>query len=118
MSIPAAPNTAPNTAVTPVISAARVQSQIRRGPVSSIGEKPKPPAPVPGGVIYICPMQGLTGTVESHKLAIGNAAFLGASGISTADLAKDTDELRKDGATVIFMGLVGKAAGSSPSPIR
>jgi Cu+-exporting ATPase len=55
--------------------------------------------------------KGVLGTVDGHKLTIGNAGFLDASGISTADLAKDTDELRKDGATVIFMGLDGKAAG-------
>jgi P-type Cu+ transporter len=53
----------------------------------------------------------VTGTVDGHKLTIGNAGFLGASGISTADLAKDGDELRQDGATVIFVGLDDKAAG-------
>ena len=42
---------------------------------------------------------------------IGNAGFLDASGISTAEFAEGADELRKDGATVIFMGLDGKAAG-------
>jgi Cu+-exporting ATPase len=55
--------------------------------------------------------KGVLGTVDGHKLTIGNAGFLDASGISTADLTKDADELRKDGATVIFMGLDGKAAG-------
>jgi Cu+-exporting ATPase len=55
--------------------------------------------------------KGVTGTVDGHKLTIGNAGFLGASGISTADLAKDADELRQDGATVIFVGLDDKAAG-------
>jgi Cu+-exporting ATPase len=55
--------------------------------------------------------KGVTGEVGGRKLTIGNAGFLDASGISTADLAKDADELGKDGATVIFMGLDGKAAG-------
>ena len=55
--------------------------------------------------------KGVTGEVEGRKLTIGNAGFLDASGIGTADLAKEADELRKDGATVIFMGLDGKAAG-------
>jgi len=55
--------------------------------------------------------KGVTGTVEGHKLTIGNAGFLDASGMATEDLAKDADELRKDGATVIFIGLDGKAAG-------
>ena len=55
--------------------------------------------------------KGVTGEVEGRKLTIGNAGFLDASGIGTADLAEGADELRKDGATVIFMGLDGKAAG-------
>jgi Cu+-exporting ATPase len=55
--------------------------------------------------------KGVLGTVDSHKLTIGNAGFLDASGISTAEFAEGADELRKDGATVIFMGLDGKAAG-------
>jgi Cu+-exporting ATPase len=55
--------------------------------------------------------KGVLGTVDGHKLMIGNAGFLDASGISTVDLAGQADELRRDGATVIFMGLDGKAAG-------
>jgi P-type Cu+ transporter len=55
--------------------------------------------------------KGVVGTVDGHKVAVGNAGFLDASGISTRDLAEGADEWRKDGATVIFMGLDGKAAG-------
>ena len=55
--------------------------------------------------------KGVTGEVDGHKLTIGNAGFLDASGIGTAELAKEADALRKDGATVVFMGLDGKAAG-------
>jgi P-type Cu+ transporter len=55
--------------------------------------------------------KGVVGTVDGHKVAIGNAGFLDASGIGTRDLAGGADEWRKDGATVIFMGLDGKAAG-------
>jgi Cu+-exporting ATPase len=55
--------------------------------------------------------KGVTGEVEGRKLTIGNAGFLDASGIGTAEFAKEADALRKDGATVIFMGLDGKAAG-------
>ncbi|MGH6852981.1 MAG: heavy metal translocating P-type ATPase, partial [Methylocella sp.] len=55
--------------------------------------------------------KGVLGEVDGHKLTIGNAGFLEASGIATSDLASVADELRKDGATVIFMGLDGKAAG-------
>jgi Cu+-exporting ATPase len=55
--------------------------------------------------------KGVLGTVDGHKLTIGNAGFLDASGMATEDIAKDADELRRDGATVIFIGLDGKAAG-------
>ena len=55
--------------------------------------------------------KGVLGEVDGHKLTIGNAGFLDASGISTAEFAEGADELRKDGATVIFMGTDGKAAG-------
>jgi Cu+-exporting ATPase len=55
--------------------------------------------------------KGVAGEVEGRKLTIGNAGFLDASGIGTAEFAKEADALRKDGATVIFMGLDGKAAG-------
>ncbi|MGH6811803.1 MAG: heavy metal translocating P-type ATPase, partial [Methylocella sp.] len=55
--------------------------------------------------------KGVLGEVDGHELTLGNAGFLDASGISTADFAEGADELRKDGATVIFMGIDGKAAG-------
>ncbi len=55
--------------------------------------------------------KGVLGEAEGRKLTIGNAGFLDASGINTEELAKEADALRKDGATVIFMGLDGKAAG-------
>ncbi|MGH6848468.1 MAG: heavy metal translocating P-type ATPase [Methylocella sp.] len=55
--------------------------------------------------------KGVLGTVDGHKLTIGNAGFLEASGIATLGLAEGADEFQKDGATVIFMGLDGKAAG-------
>ncbi len=55
--------------------------------------------------------KGVTGEVDGRTLTIGSADFLDASGIVTADLAVAADELRKDGATVIFMGLDGMVAG-------
>jgi Cu+-exporting ATPase len=55
--------------------------------------------------------KGVTGEVDGRKLAIGNAGFLKASGIGTAELLREADGLRKDGATVIFVGIGGKAAG-------
>jgi Cu+-exporting ATPase len=55
--------------------------------------------------------KGVTGEVEGRKLVIGNAGFLKESGISAADLLREANELRKDGATVIFIAIDGMAAG-------
>jgi P-type Cu+ transporter len=55
--------------------------------------------------------KGVLGEVDGRKLAIGNASFLKESGISTADLLREANELRKDGATVIFIAIDGKTAG-------
>jgi Cu+-exporting ATPase len=55
--------------------------------------------------------KGIQGEVDGRKLAIGNADFLDASGITTAELTGPADDLRKDGATVVFVAIDGKAAG-------
>jgi P-type Cu+ transporter len=55
--------------------------------------------------------KGVTGEVEGRMLVIGSAGFLKDNGISTADLLREANELRKDGATVVFVGIDGKAAG-------
>jgi len=55
--------------------------------------------------------RGALGTVEGRRIVLGNARFLGEQGIDTADLATDADELRRDGATAIFIGIDGKAGG-------
>jgi P-type Cu+ transporter len=55
--------------------------------------------------------KGVTGEVEGRKLVIGNAGFLKESGIGTAELLREADELRKEGATVVFVGIDGSPAG-------
>lgn len=55
--------------------------------------------------------KGVFGTVEGRSVVIGNARFLAESGVETAALAADADMLRRDGATAIFVGIDGKAAG-------
>lgn len=49
--------------------------------------------------------------VEGRRIVLGNARFLGEQGIDTAGLASAADDLRKDGATAIFVGIDGKAGG-------
>src|SRR5664279_1315111 len=55
--------------------------------------------------------KGVVGEVDGRKLVIGNAGFLKTSGISTAELLREANELRKDGATVIFAAIDRTAAG-------
>ncbi|MDP2333550.1 MAG: copper-translocating P-type ATPase, partial [Reyranella sp.] len=54
--------------------------------------------------------KGVLGTVDGHKLVLGNARFLGESGVDTAALEEAAERLRQDGATAIFLGIDGKAA--------
>ena len=56
--------------------------------------------------------KGAIGTVEGHKVALGNAAFLQEQGVDTSPLANAADDLRLDGATAIFMGVDGRIAGA------
>ncbi|KKW89502.1 heavy metal translocating P-type ATPase [Sphingobium chungbukense] len=55
--------------------------------------------------------RGATGIVEGRRIVLGNARFLGDEGIDTSALAASADDLRRDGATAIFLGIDGKAAG-------
>jgi Cu+-exporting ATPase len=54
---------------------------------------------------------GVTGTVAGKKVWIGSAKYLTSVGIDAAALAATADDLRKDGATAILVGIDGKAAG-------
>src|SRR3546814_16267819 len=53
----------------------------------------------------------LLGVVEDRRVTLGNARFLAESGVDTAPLAAQADQLRADGATAIFMGLDSRVAG-------
>jgi Cu+-exporting ATPase len=55
--------------------------------------------------------KGAVGTVEGRRIALGNARFLEETGIDTAALEAQADALRQDGATAIFVGVDGAAAG-------
>lgn len=55
--------------------------------------------------------KGVQGEIDGRKLVIGNAGFLKENGISTVDLLREANELRKEGATAVFMGIDGKPAG-------
>jgi Cu+-exporting ATPase len=56
--------------------------------------------------------KGALGEVEGKRIALGNAKFLAELGIDVAALATRAEELRKDGATAIFMSVDGAVAGA------
>jgi len=55
--------------------------------------------------------KGIVGEVEGRQLVIGNAGFLKEMGISTVELLREANELRRDAATVVFIAIDAMAAG-------
>jgi Cu+-exporting ATPase len=66
-------------------------------------------APVAG--FYAPAGRGALGVVDDQSIAIGNAAFLQEQSIDISELTADAEELRREGATSIFVGVDGRAAG-------
>jgi Cu+-exporting ATPase len=56
--------------------------------------------------------RGVLGTVEGKRIAIGNAKFVSEHGVDIAPLSQAAEELRRDGATAIFIGIDGRGAGA------
>jgi len=55
--------------------------------------------------------KGVVGTVEGRALVIGNRHIMADAGIDTAHLDGRADDMRRDGATAIYIAIDGKAAG-------
>jgi Cu+-exporting ATPase len=55
--------------------------------------------------------KGVTGTVDGRRLVIGNRRIMTEAGIDTSSLDQSADDLRREGATAIFVAIDGKAAG-------
>lgn len=55
--------------------------------------------------------KGVTGTVESHAVGLGNKALLADLGIDSAPLEAEADEHRAEGQGVMFVATDGKLAG-------
>jgi len=55
--------------------------------------------------------KGAFGMVERKRIALGNAKFLAELKVTTTPLADAAENLRRDGATAIFIAINGKAAG-------
>jgi Cu+-exporting ATPase len=55
--------------------------------------------------------RGALGVVDGHRITIGNANFLHEQSIDVSELTAAAEELRREGATSIFVGVDGRAAG-------
>jgi Cu+-exporting ATPase len=55
--------------------------------------------------------KGVIGMVEKQRIALGNANFLKELNIDAAQLSQEADQLRREGATAIFLAIDGKPAG-------
>ncbi len=56
--------------------------------------------------------RGALGTVEGRRIVLGNAKFLAEHGVEAAPLAQGAEDLRREGATVIFIGVADRIAGA------
>lgn len=54
---------------------------------------------------------GVRGSVGGKKLALGNTALMAQIGVSVADLAARAENLRAEGASVVYLAVDGKLAG-------
>ncbi len=67
---------------------------------------------IPNGTGFeALPGKGVVGLVEGRAVALGNAKLLEELGIDSGTLGGRADELRRDGATVVFMAVEGRVAG-------
>jgi Cu2+-exporting ATPase len=55
--------------------------------------------------------KGIEAVVRQRKVLVGNALLLEASGIDTQNVAVEAGELRRDGATVMYVSIDGRLAG-------
>ncbi len=55
--------------------------------------------------------KGVTGSVDGRKLVVGNSEIMRDAAIDIGGLERSADELRRDGATAIFVAIDGKPAG-------
>jgi Cu+-exporting ATPase len=54
---------------------------------------------------------GVSGTVEGRRLALGNTALMQQEGVDVAPLARDAEDLRSHGASVMHLAVEGRLAG-------
>jgi len=56
--------------------------------------------------------KGVTGAIDDHSIALGNAALFAELGIDASAISQTAEELRGDGQTVMMLAVDGRAAGA------
>ena len=57
------------------------------------------------------PGQGISGKVDGTHVALGNERFMASRGVQIANLEGSAEDLRREGATVVYVSAGGEAAG-------
>jgi Cu+-exporting ATPase len=68
-------------------------------------------APMPVTQFQSLTGRGVTGTIEGHRVALGNSQLMKESGITADSLTDSIETLRRQGQTVMIVALDGQAAG-------
>jgi len=55
--------------------------------------------------------KGVTGVIDTHKIALGNATLMEELGVETAGLSEAADRLRREGMSVMFLSVDNTLAG-------
>jgi Cu+-exporting ATPase len=55
--------------------------------------------------------KGLTGTIAGRRVVVGNSALLEDAGVAVGELEAQADQLRREGATALFVAVDDKPAG-------
>ncbi|WP_166268876.1 heavy metal translocating P-type ATPase [Marinobacter caseinilyticus] len=55
--------------------------------------------------------KGVTGTIDGHRVLLGNRLLMESESVDTATFEEEADQLRRDGATVIFAAVDGSVCG-------
>jgi Cu2+-exporting ATPase len=57
------------------------------------------------------PGKGVTGEIDGHRVSLGNTRLMDDTAVDCSSVANDTDKLRADGQTVMYVAIDGKLAG-------
>lgn len=55
--------------------------------------------------------KGVTGKIDGQRVLLGNRLLMESGNVDTSDFEREAEQLRKDGATVIFAAVDGKVCG-------